>query len=45
LTSIGRGQIGDPEWVNTLRSGRLPDARAFTKDDLLLNRELPALVQ
>jgi hypothetical protein len=43
--SIGRGQIGDPEWVNTLRSGRLPDVRAFTKDDLLLDRELPTLVQ
>jgi hypothetical protein len=39
------GQIGDPEWVNTLRSGRLRDVRAFTKDDLLLDREQPTLVQ
>jgi len=28
-----------------LRSGRLPDVRAFTKDDLLLDRELLTLVQ
>jgi 2,4-dienoyl-CoA reductase-like NADH-dependent reductase (Old Yellow Enzyme family) len=45
MMSVGRSQIGDPEWVNTLRSGRLPDVRAFTKDDLLLDRELPALVR
>jgi 2,4-dienoyl-CoA reductase-like NADH-dependent reductase (Old Yellow Enzyme family) len=45
MMSIGRGQIGDPQWVNTLRSGRLPDVQAFTKDDLLLDRELPTLVQ
>jgi 2,4-dienoyl-CoA reductase-like NADH-dependent reductase (Old Yellow Enzyme family) len=31
--------------VNTLRSGRMPDVPAFTKDDLLVDRELPALVQ
>jgi hypothetical protein len=45
MMSIGRGQIGDPNWVNTLRSGRMPDVPAFTKDDLLVDRELPALVQ
>ncbi|MCU1656987.1 MAG: 12-oxophytodienoate reductase [Pseudonocardiales bacterium] len=45
LMSIGRGQIGDPNWVNTLRSGRLPAVRAFSKADLLQDRELPTLVQ
>ena len=45
MMSIGRGQIGDPNWVNTLRSGRMPDVPAFTKDDLLVDRELPAFVQ
>jgi 2,4-dienoyl-CoA reductase-like NADH-dependent reductase (Old Yellow Enzyme family) len=45
LISIGRGQIGDPDLVNRLRSGRLPDVQTFTKDDLLLDRELPELVR
>jgi 2,4-dienoyl-CoA reductase-like NADH-dependent reductase (Old Yellow Enzyme family) len=45
LMAIGRGQIGDPNWVNTLRSGRLPAVRGFTKTDLLQDRELPSLVR
>lgn len=45
MIAVGRGQIGDPNWVNTLRSGWLPDVRSFTRDDLLLDRELPRLVR
>jgi hypothetical protein len=40
-----RATSSDPSWVNTLRSGRMPDVPAFTQDDLLVDRELPALVQ
>jgi hypothetical protein len=40
-----RATSSDPNWVNTLRSGRMPDVPAFTQDDLLVDRELPALVQ
>ena len=40
-----RATSSDPNRVNTLRSGRMPDVPAFTKDDLLVDRELPALVQ
>ncbi len=45
LMAIGRGQIGDPNWVNTLRAGRLPAVQGFTKADLLQDRELPTLVR
>ncbi len=45
LIAIGRGQIGDANLVNKLRSGRVPAVRTFTKADLLQDRELPSLVQ
>lgn len=35
LVSVGRGQIGDPDWVNKIRDGRYGDIRLFTKKDLL----------
>lgn len=44
LMAIGRGQIGDPDLVRTLRDGRVPAPRGFTKADLLQDRELPSLV-
>ncbi|MFC2952872.1 12-oxophytodienoate reductase [Marinicaulis aureus] len=34
LVAIGRGQIGDPEWVNKVRAGRFDDVRAFLRADL-----------
>jgi 2,4-dienoyl-CoA reductase-like NADH-dependent reductase (Old Yellow Enzyme family) len=34
LVSVGRGVIGDPEWVNKVREGRFTDVRPFTRDDL-----------
>jgi 2,4-dienoyl-CoA reductase-like NADH-dependent reductase (Old Yellow Enzyme family) len=45
LMAVGRGQIGDPDLVNTLRSGRLPLNRGFSKADLLQDRELPSLIR
>ena len=35
LVSVGRGQIGDPDWVNKVREGRYADIRLFSKKDLL----------
>lgn len=35
LVAIGRGQIGDPDWVNKIRAGRFDELRLFTKKDLL----------
>jgi len=35
LIAVGRGQIGDPDWVNKIRQGRFDELRLFTKKDLL----------
>ncbi len=40
LVAIGRGQIGDPDWVNKIREGRFDELRLFTKRDLLGDLEL-----
>jgi 2,4-dienoyl-CoA reductase-like NADH-dependent reductase (Old Yellow Enzyme family) len=34
LVAIGRGLIGDPDWVNKVRAGRYADVRPFARDDL-----------
>lgn len=44
LISVGRGQIGDAEWVAKLRAGRIADIRPFTRSDMLGDIELPSLV-
>ena len=33
LVAIGRVSIGDPQWVNKLRSGGFKEMRRFTKED------------
>lgn len=33
LVSVGRSQIGDPDWVAKMRDGRPGDIRAFRRDD------------
>jgi 2,4-dienoyl-CoA reductase-like NADH-dependent reductase (Old Yellow Enzyme family) len=40
LISVGRGQIGDPQWVTKVREGRFSEVRLFTKKDLLGDLEL-----
>ena len=40
LVSVGRSQIGDPEWVAKMRDGRIPDIRAFRKDDTSLDHDV-----
>lgn len=40
LVAVGRGQIGDPDWVNKVREGRFDELRLFTKQDLLGDLEL-----
>jgi 2,4-dienoyl-CoA reductase-like NADH-dependent reductase (Old Yellow Enzyme family) len=40
LISVGRSLIGDPEWVNKVRNGRLSEIRMFTKKDVLGDLEL-----
>jgi 2,4-dienoyl-CoA reductase-like NADH-dependent reductase (Old Yellow Enzyme family) len=34
LISVGRGQIGDPDWVRKVRDGRIAEIRPFTKQDV-----------
>jgi 2,4-dienoyl-CoA reductase-like NADH-dependent reductase (Old Yellow Enzyme family) len=44
LVSVGRGQIGDPEWVEKVRTGRIDEIRHFTRDDVIRDLEVPTLV-
>jgi 2,4-dienoyl-CoA reductase-like NADH-dependent reductase (Old Yellow Enzyme family) len=34
LISVGRGQLGDPDWVEKLHAGRIDEIRHFDRDDL-----------
>lgn len=34
LVSVGRSQIGDPDWVTKMRDGRIADIRPFSRADL-----------
>jgi 2,4-dienoyl-CoA reductase-like NADH-dependent reductase (Old Yellow Enzyme family) len=40
LVSVGRSQIGDPDWVAKMRDGRIPDIRAFRRDDTSLEHDV-----
>ena len=44
LISVGRGQIGDPQWVKKFREGRFDEVRMFTKKDLLGDLQLEGVV-
>ncbi len=44
LMSVGRGQIGDPDWVEKVRRGDIAGIRPFTRDDVLRDLEIPSLV-
>lgn len=44
LMSVGRGQIGDPDFVTKMRSGDVLGIRQFTRDDLMRDIEVPDLV-
>lgn len=44
LISVGRGQIGDPDWVNKVREGRYDEIRLFTKQDLIGDLEFEGFV-
>ena len=35
LISVGRANIGDPDWVNKVRDGRYDDILAFTRQDIM----------
>ena len=35
LVAVGRGHIGDPDWVKKIAGGRYDDIRLFSKNDLL----------
>jgi 2,4-dienoyl-CoA reductase-like NADH-dependent reductase (Old Yellow Enzyme family) len=35
LVSVGRANIGDPDWVNKVRDGRYGDIRGFTRKDIM----------
>lgn len=43
LMSIGRGQIGDPNWVSKVRDGAISDIRSFTRADMLRDMQIPTL--
>jgi 2,4-dienoyl-CoA reductase-like NADH-dependent reductase (Old Yellow Enzyme family) len=40
LVSVGRSQIGDPDWVTKMRDGLIPEIRAFRKDDTTLSHDI-----
>jgi len=40
LVSVGRSQIGDPEWVAKMAHHRIPDIRAFRVDDTSLGHDV-----
>ena len=40
LVSVGRSQIGDPEWVAKMTHHRIPDIRAFRVDDTALSHDV-----
>jgi len=40
LVSVGRSQIGDPDWVAKMSDGRIPDIRAFRRDDTSLEHDV-----
>jgi 2,4-dienoyl-CoA reductase-like NADH-dependent reductase (Old Yellow Enzyme family) len=40
LVSVGRSQIGDPEWVAKMTHHRIPDIRAFRADDPSLSDDV-----
>jgi 2,4-dienoyl-CoA reductase-like NADH-dependent reductase (Old Yellow Enzyme family) len=44
LISVGRGLIGDAEWVNKARDGRWDEIRMFTKKDVIGDLELEGFV-
>ncbi len=44
LVSVGRGQIGDPDWVRKLQEGRHAAIRSFTKKDLIGDLEFEGIV-
>ena len=44
LISVGRSLIGDPEWVNKVRDGRLSEIRMFTKKDVIGDLEVEGFV-
>jgi 2,4-dienoyl-CoA reductase-like NADH-dependent reductase (Old Yellow Enzyme family) len=44
LISVGRGQIGDPDWVKKFAQGRHHEIRMFTKKDLLGDLEIEGFV-
>jgi 2,4-dienoyl-CoA reductase-like NADH-dependent reductase (Old Yellow Enzyme family) len=35
LVSVGRSNIGDPEWVRKVQAGRFADIRSFTRQDIM----------
>ena len=40
LVSVGRSQIGDPEWVTKMTDHRVPDIRAFRAGDPWLSHDV-----
>ena len=40
LVSVGRSQIGDPEWVTKMADHRLPDIRGFRANDTSLSHDV-----
>jgi 2,4-dienoyl-CoA reductase-like NADH-dependent reductase (Old Yellow Enzyme family) len=40
LVSVGRSQIGDPEWVEKMRHRRIPDIRGFRANDTALSEDV-----
>lgn len=44
LIAVGRGQIGDPDWVRKVKAGKITEIRPFTKRDVVGDGGLPDFV-
>jgi 2,4-dienoyl-CoA reductase-like NADH-dependent reductase (Old Yellow Enzyme family) len=40
LVSVGRSQIGDPDWVTKMTDHRIPDIRGFRANDTSLSHDV-----
>ena len=45
MVSVGRSQIGDPQWIVKMRDGRIPEIRTFRSGDASLDQDVVAVGQ
>jgi 2,4-dienoyl-CoA reductase-like NADH-dependent reductase (Old Yellow Enzyme family) len=45
LVSVGRSQIGDPQWITKMRDRRIPEIRTFRSGDTALEQDVAVVGQ